>query len=634
MEEKEQENQTLRFEPSAYLQRLLGRELISNEYIAVAELVKNAYDAGATEVTIELKRDVPQSLAISDNGMGMSLDEFKRLWMVPGYSEKMESGEAAGRPLLGEKGIGRFAADKLARKLMVVTKKVGEEDALCVKFDWDDFEDRTKMMREVPIRYSRRPDPELGVYRSGTRLELEELRKEWDSKDWRSLRKELQSLVTPFKAIRGFRIIANAKGWQSGAVKSPFEAQTGYKYTFSLSKGGTRTRKMSRPRQTAKKLGKETEESERKEVGSRSFGPVKGAFYYVDRPGSLKRQGFEPGVAVYRDGFRVEPYGREHDDWLEIKARKASRHGHAPITPPRLFGFVEITRDDNPELKDLTNREGLIETPELTEFRRFVKDEFEYLAAIVGQEKENLEFKSESILAQRARVERKTRAQAFAEMASQLAHQLRQPLSHIRTSSTNLGDWLARASALDEQVRQLTDRIERNVLRMNESITNLSRVARGLRDEVVEFDLGAFVREEVLKHEADFAQSGVALELASCDDGHKVKFGRVALRFILDNLLTNALRAASDADDPPGKVVVEVERLAQAKYRLKVADNGKGITPECRDRLFEHFISSEHGLGMGLYWSKIWATEYGGAIGYEDVEPSGATFFVIFEQQE
>jgi signal transduction histidine kinase len=330
----------------------------------------------------------------------------------------------------------------------------------------------------------------------------------------------------------------------------------------------------------------------------------------------------------------VEPYGREHDDWLEIKARKASRHGHAPITPPRLFGFVEITRDDNPKLKDLTNREGLIETPEFTEFRRFVKDEFEYLAAIVGQEKEELEFKSESILAQRAQVERKTRAQAFAEMASQLAHQLRQPLSHIRTSSTNLKDWLARDDALDEQVRQLTDRIERNVLRMDENITNLSRVSQGLRDEVVEFDLGAFVREETSKHKADFAQSGVALELVNCDDDHKVKFGRVALGFILDNFLTNALRAALDADDPPGKVVVEVERLIEGKYRLTVTDNGKGVAPEHQDRLFEGVIPSEHGLGRGLSWSRIWAREYGGDIGHEDAEPSGATFFVMFEQEE
>lgn len=632
--EKEQENQVLRFEPSAYLQRLIGRELISTEYIAVAELVKNAYDAGASEVIVELRREAPQKLVIHDDGLGMSLEDFKRLWMAPGYSEKVGVGKAAKRPLLGEKGIGRFAADRLARKLTLVTKKPGEEDALYVQFDWEDFEDRTKKMRDVPIPYFRRPDLELGRDRSGTRLELEELRQEWDSRAWRTLRRELRSLVSPFKAVRGFKIIANAEGWESGEVKSPFEAQPGYKYTFSLSKGGYRTRRLSRPRRVAKTLDKQTEEAGRKKYGTTAFGPIKGEFYYVDHPRSLTRQGFEAGVGIYRDGFRVEPYGRPGDDWLEVKSWKAKRHGHAPITPSRLFGFVEITRDNNPKLRDVTNREGLLNSPEFAEFRSFVLEEFQCFAGIVQQEKELLEFKSPPIVAQQAQVKRETRAQAFAEMASQLAHQLRQPLSHIRASSTNLRDWLTQTDALDEQVGQLTDRIERNVLRMDENITNLSRVAQGLRDKVVEFDLGAFVRDETLKHETDFAQSGVALELVNCDDGHRVKFGRVGLGFILDDLLTNALRAASDADDPPGQVVVEVERLVQAKYRLKVTDNGKGITPECRDKLFEQFIPSEHGLGMGLFWSKIWAKEYRGDIGYEDAEPSGATFFVMFEREE
>jgi len=632
--EKEQENQVLRFEPSAYLQRLIGRELISTEYIAVAELVKNAYDAGATEVIVELEKGPPQKLVISDNGLGMSLEEFERLWMRPGYSEKVEAGEAAKRPLLGEKGIGRFAADRLAEKLTVVTKTVREDDALCVVFDWKEFDDRNKKMRDIPIPYFRKRDPDLGRWNSGTKLELEELRKEWTRTNWRNLRRELQSLVTPFRTVRGFKIIANAEGWECGEVKSPFEAQKGYGYTFSLSKGGRIRRKISRPKRVAKKLGKQVEETKRKMCGMTSFGPIKGAFYYVDHPRSLKMRGFESGVEVYRDGFRVEPYGRPDDDWLEVKSWKASRSGHAPITPSRLFGFVEITRDENPRLKDVTNREGLLDTPEFAEFRSFVIREFRYFAKeIVGKEKEELE-PSESIKAQRAQVTRRTRARAFAEMASQLAHQLRQPLSHIRMSATNLRDWLERADALDENSQQFTDRIERNVLRMDKNITNLSKVAKGLRDEVVEFDLGAFAREVASKYEADFAQTGVALELVNCGDGYKVKFSRVALGFILDNFLTNALRATLDADDLPGKVVVEVERLAEGKYRLTVTDNGKGIPSDYRDKLFERFIPSEDGLGTGLVWSKTWAKEYGGDIGYEDAEPSGATFFVMFEREE
>ncbi len=634
MEEKEQGDQTLHFEPSAYLQRLLGRELISNEYIAVAELVKNGYDAGATEVVIELSRDVPQSLVISDNGTGMSLEEFNRLWMVPGYSEKTEHGKAAGRPLLGEKGIGRFAADKLARVLRVVTKKAGDEDALCVTFDWADFEDRTVMMRDVDIPYTRLSDPDLGRYRSGTRLELEELRKQWDRKDWQNLQKELGGLVTPFRTVRRFRIVADAEGWRSGEVSSPFATQAGYTYAFSLSKGGRITRRISRPRRSVQKLGRPAEETSRRMYGTTSFGPVRATFYYVDSARSLKRAGFEPGVAIYRDGFRVEPYGREDDDWLKIKTRKASRHGHAPITPSRLFGFVEITRDENPDLKDVTNREGLLDTPEFMDFLKFVRDEFQRLATVVERDKEELDTTSKSYEAQQAQAMRQTRAQAFAEMAVQLAHQLRQPLNHIRGSSTNLRDWLEQRGPLDQFVRQSTDRIERNVMRMNESITNLSKVARGLGDRVVELDLGAFVKEEISKHRDDFEQSGVTLQLVNCEDGHTVKFSRMTLGMILDNFLTNALRAAAKADRLPGSVTVKIEQLAESKYRLEVTDNGKGVAAEHRDKLFEKFIRSEYGFGMGLVWSRICAVQHGGHVGYVDAEPSGATFFVLLEQKE
>jgi len=142
----------------------------------------------------------------------------------------------------------------------------------------------------------------------------------------------------------------------------------GYKYTFSLNKAGFVQSKLMRPEQVSERLNKPKEETRKRAYGESRFGPVKGAFYYVDRPRSLKRLGFEPGVVIYRDGFRVEPYGSSEDDWLGVKSKKASRQGHAPISPSRLFGFIEISRHNNPHLKDLTNREGLLETEDFEEF--------------------------------------------------------------------------------------------------------------------------------------------------------------------------------------------------------------------------------------------------------------------------
>ena len=134
---------------------MLGRDLISSEPIAVAELVKNAYDAGAKEIVITLHVNQPQKLVIRDNGRGMSLPEFKRLWMRPGYSEKTNYDPKSQRPLLGEKGIGRFAADKLAAKLTVITKRANESDALRVPFNWEDFDNRSKDIRKINIYHDR-----------------------------------------------------------------------------------------------------------------------------------------------------------------------------------------------------------------------------------------------------------------------------------------------------------------------------------------------------------------------------------------------------------------------------------------------------------------------------------------------
>lgn len=630
----DRDDNNLHFEPSAYLQRLLGRELISTEYIAIAELVKNAYDADAREVIVELRHISPQKLIISDDGLGMSLKEFKRLWMMPGYSEKSETDRTGERPFLGEKGIGRFAADRLAQNLTVVTKKYQDSDALLVEFDWDAFDDRGKKMEDVPIPYFRKIDFNLVKGRSGTRLEMQRLRKTWDRKSWRQLRKELKNLVTPFRKLRGFKIIAKAEGWETGEVGSLFEETNSYSCTFSLSKSGHFDRLLSRPKHITQKLKKKREKAEEENLGKPLYGPIKGTFYYVKSPRLLKRLEFDPGISVYRDGFRVEPYGRQNDDWLGVKSKKASRQGHAPINPNQLFGFVEITYKDNPDLKDVTNREGLQDSQEFFAFRQFVQGQIEYFADFLSKEKEEIDSTSKTFAGQRATFERQTRSEAFSTMASQLAHQLRQPLNHILTSSTNLKDWLKREDLIsDGTVNKLIDRIERNIVRMDENITNLSNIAKGLKDKVVEIDLGPFVSSISSKYEEDFQQSNIVLDLDNCKKGHIVRFSRVALEFILDNFLTNALRAVSNPDIRSGKVVISINDTLSGKYRVEVTDNGKGVPTQYKEKLFTENMPSEYGQGMGLYWSRIWAEENGGRVGCVRAKPTGATFFVELDQE-
>lgn len=626
-------DKTLHFEPTAYIQRLFGRDLISSDTVAVAELVKNAYDAGAHEVIVTLNKDEPQKITISDNGRGMSLAEFRRVWMRPGYSEKTIKDKKTKRPYLGEKGIGRFAADKLANKLTVITKKVSESDALLVNFDWSEFDNRKKNLQDIAINYLQKRDAELTLGHSGTRLELNELRKEWNLGHWNRLRQELQRLIVPSGKVFKFKIVASVegvdtKGWDSGEIKSKFKAEDEYEYVFTLSKAGNLTWSLSRPKRITKEIKTKSVESGVSKAEN-IFGFVAGRFYYVEASRTILKHGYKAGVGIYRDGFRVAPYGEEDNDWLKVKSTKASKQGHAPINPSQLFGFVEISRQNNPKLNDVTNREGIQESEEFEAFQKFIKGQFDHFAGIIENDNDRLPL-SPTIQAQQQQKKRQTRAQAFAQMASQLAHQLRQPLNHIRMSSTNLTDRLEIAGTPDPVINGLTEMIQRNILRMNENITSLSKVAQGLRDQIVEFDLVDFVNNLVSTHQANFEQEGVRLELDIIGNNKKAKYGRVALEFILENFLTNAFRAASETDDPSGgKVTIKVEEILDGKHKIVVMDNGRGIPDTHVKKLFNEIIPNAEGDGTGLVWSRIWAEEYGGGVGFED-QSTGAAFYLEF----
>lgn len=647
-------NQRLHFEPSAYLQRLIGRELVADRFVALAEFVKNSFDANATIVTIKLWRGDPQQapkLTITDNGSGMTLVEFERFWMRPGYSEKDSTRPAEGnRPFLGEKGIGRFAADKLASRLTVVTKKVSEVDALRVSFDWNEFENRSRKMSEVEIPFTRVTQHSFERSRGGTHLELEGLREEWGLADWRRLRRELQNLVTPFRPARRFKIIAECiggtKAWESGEIKSPVEAQEGYKYTFELTKGGRLRPAIVYPAKIHKKVAEQEGQTLPEPVPTSGavpdFGPIRGSFYYVEKPSALKGDDFEPGVGIYRDGFRVEPYGREGDDWLGVKATKAARQGHAPITPNRLFGYIEISRYDNPELRDRANREGLLDTPEFKQFVQFVQRRFQEFSVLIGKVEEEVDLElAPTIVAQRETEARplvaQGRSQAFQEITAQMAHQLRQPLHVILQDSGNLREHLEQRELLDDFTQSALERIEQATERLEGNIKDLLRQTEGVHQDAVEIDLNGFVANLCHNHEGDAQGDGVRLEVRLLQEVTRVSFGEISLRYILTNFVTNALRAAapkaSGTPSVEARVIVEVHKTSDDKVRVTVTDNGPGIQPEVKRNLFVKSVDASMaiGQGQGLFWSQVRAATFKAKLDFEDATPHGAAFFIEFD---
>ena len=240
----------LRFKASAHLQRLIGRELFRSEELAILELVKNAYDSGATRVEISIQppsERLPSEILIRDNGSGMNLARLRNTFMFAGFSSRPGEVETATRIPTGEKGIGRFASDRLGTSLRVVTKVADEARALLVDIDWTVFEDRRKEFNEVTVPFSYTDDADILGGKSGTTLRITRLRQQWERTKSSSLRRTLAELLNPYKKPTQFEMELTIVGSAtlSGPVLQPQISAPDLELRFKVDKSGYVSRRVT-----------------------------------------------------------------------------------------------------------------------------------------------------------------------------------------------------------------------------------------------------------------------------------------------------------------------------------------------------------------------------------------------------
>ena len=200
------QNKELSFRISSGLKNLIGRDLISDRYIAVFELVKNSYDAGASKATISFEQsdDGTKKIIISDNGCGMTYADIINKWLFVAYSEKKPQHRQQSsfrdkikREVAGAKGVGRFSCDRLGALLTLVTKTEQDKYANRVEVNWNTFElDDTKEFVSIPVHYSTTEALPSG-FKSGTTLIIDQLREEWDRDALLRLKLSLMKLISP-----------------------------------------------------------------------------------------------------------------------------------------------------------------------------------------------------------------------------------------------------------------------------------------------------------------------------------------------------------------------------------------------------------------------------------------------------
>ena len=187
MEEK------LHFKVSSGLKDIIGKDLITNELVAIFELVKNGYDADATEINLIIN-SYENYIIIQDNGKGMNRNDIENKWLFVAHSEKKDSDKV----YAGSKGIGRFSCDRLGTKLKLISHKDDEISEL--EIDWGEFEkDSLTKFEELDVTYTSLDVVEDSfIQKSGTILTISKLRETWDLNRVNKVISALQRLVNPF----------------------------------------------------------------------------------------------------------------------------------------------------------------------------------------------------------------------------------------------------------------------------------------------------------------------------------------------------------------------------------------------------------------------------------------------------
>ena len=398
------------FKISARLKDLIGQDLITNDSVAVFELVKNSFDAHAKVVQILFEDD---RIIILDDGKGMSRADILNKWLFIAYSAKREGTEdkdyrdkisGSRRLFAGAKGVGRFSCDRLGSRLKLSSRATGGP-VQTLKIDWTRYEEDAKQeFGKIDVELSESSDFPLSAPKlngeTGTLLEIETLRSEWDRDKLLGLKRELLKLINPFTAGTSkfqIEVIAKAQIDEDEKVRNSNSIQQGKEPKLLVNgKVENPILEVLRKRTTVIRVAVvnngETIESILEDRGEtiyhiREPNPYLGLketdflaeIYFLNRSAKTvftRRMGLPSvqfgSIFLFRNGFRVMSVGAEDDDYFRLNRRK--QQGVRRYLGGRdLIGRVEVKGVEG--FDESTSRDqGLIRTPQVEQLITCVRD--------------------------------------------------------------------------------------------------------------------------------------------------------------------------------------------------------------------------------------------------------------------
>lgn len=664
----------VRFSIDAGIIDRLGKELVARHETAVSELVKNAYDADARKVLLTFinASDVGGTLVVSDDGIGMTREQLINGFMRLASSEKLHYPVSPiySRKRAGKKGIGRFAAQRLGQQLTITTQTEDAEKALEITINWDDFKNDTDLMFIAnKIEYIDRMDKKI----SGTRLRIRNLRDKWSEAQIKRVYRYASEILQPFPLSKighnikddpGFKLVCRQK------VNGKFEPvandntmffehalaeidgfvdDDGYLFLDIKSKKLNYSEKniLLNPDKPYKNI---------KNLSLRAY-----YFIYANSDIPQQTESFirekareQGGIRLYRNGFRVLPYGEAANDWLGLDAsvvRRSILPAHANVN---FFGFIEIDGQDD-KFDELSSREGLQENNALVELKSFgyktltqaviriagrrgVKqstnqkewkkepeekieeaiEELEELSLNASENIENNNFedvnlelkvkieqitsklkeaKEEQKQKQKELIEEKNLLRVLAGLGltiGEFIHEIKQYQAALEADIGNIKEYIR-----DQQGHEIASRIQENLNSLStytsyfdEAISeNVQRELSPIELESAVMVFKKAIYNDLLKRKIDFNYKANDHLLYTCPM-HKSEWAS-----ILFNLYTNARKAIQKVNQGNGKLYIEIGKNKKNVF-LEFSDNGSGIPLENRDKVFNAFFTTSTPVGQ------------------------------------
>jgi signal transduction histidine kinase len=660
----------------------LGAEQLQDPALAVLELIKNSWDADATKVRVNINQaGTDATIVVDDNGHGMERSEFIDRWLIIGDSAKRRSGTSErGRPLIGEKGLGRLASFALANSLELRSAR-SDGKGFHAKVDWSEL-----------LQAAALEDYEVSIRRikaiQGTRVELAKLKSTWSEQNTSFLVAHAELLAS----VPGerFRIELKIDG-KLHRVKNPISAINELAEATMLvevGKGGV-PKVTSAVVNGSDQTGALFRDMKADQISPNLEGVVISLAFFL-RTGASKRltQSLKErevnsalerhhGIRIYRDGINVPPYGINGDDWAGLERQRTSTGG--PTMVPgnsQLIGSVGIQKNRHPQFVITAGRSGFSDQSAVIGLANYVKwavrelgsaRRGERLKIPVGQKipkrvddkdqerNDSADQTAASSLARIAALPAVKRDSQLSLLVQNAAEALRRELErsdevlrlYAQLASTGIA-----ATSFVHELRSEFDVVSDTVSELkeldgdvdNELVDLLNSAWRRILSFAALFKVVPLKlrRKSVLVGSSQLQSSIKAISGLAPPDQVKVEIkvpdfqARIVpaeFDSVVLNLISNAVKAVSESKQrAEGRIRV----TAQARgidLRVTVADNGVGVAKQFREVIFEPLEGKfREGTGMGLPIVAFIVGRYKGSVVISDDPPNGfnTEFVAVF----